>query len=57
METGIYVPPSKLTTGEYLDQWVRTYAVLHTSPRTVRSYQEELTRHIIPALGLFPLPA
>lgn len=55
VETGLYVPPSKLTTGQYLTQWVSTYAALHTSPRTVRSYQDELRRHVIPALGSIPL--
>jgi len=55
VETGLYIPPSKLTTGDYLNQWVSTYAVLHTSPRTVASYRDELARHVIPALGSIPL--
>jgi len=55
VETGRYVPPSRMTTGQYLEQWSENYAVLHTSPRTADSYQSELRRHIIPALGTVPL--
>ena len=55
VEAGLYVPPSKLTTGQYLQRWVTTYAALNTSPRTVSSYQDELRRHVIPALGTIPL--
>lgn len=55
VETGLYVPPSRMTTGQYLRQWSETYAALHTSPRTAASYQAELDRHIIPGIGQVPL--
>ncbi len=55
IDSGLYVPPTKLTVGQYLQRWAATYAALHTSPRTAESYQDELERHIIPALGDMPL--
>ncbi len=57
VEQGIYVPPSKLTVGQYLERWAETYATLHTSPRTASSYKAELRRHVVPALGSLPLTA
>jgi len=57
VDAGIYVPPSKLTVGQYLERWADTYAALHTSPRTATSYKAELRRHIIPALGGMSLSA
>jgi len=57
VEQGMYVPPSKLTVGQYLERWAETYATLHTSPRTASSYKAELRRHVIPALGNLPLTA
>lgn len=55
VEAGLYIAPSKMTTGEYLERWVSSYAAVHSSPRTAQSYQDELRRHIIPALGNIPL--
>ena len=55
VETGMYLPPSHMTTGQYLERWSENYAALHTSPRTASSYQAELRRHIIPGIGDIPL--
>ncbi|MBN1458902.1 MAG: tyrosine-type recombinase/integrase [Armatimonadetes bacterium] len=55
LEQGLYVAPSRMTTGQYLRQWAENYAALHTSPRTAASYQAELERHIIPGIGQVPL--
>jgi len=54
-ETGVYVAPSRKTTGQFLEEWAATYAVLNTSPRTAQSYAAEFRRHVIPALGKIPL--
>ena len=54
-ETGVYVAPSRITTGQFLEEWVSTYALLHTSPRTAQSYAAEFRRHVVPALGKIPL--
>ena len=55
LEMGAYVKPSRITVSEYLKQWCESYAVIHTSPRTAESYQMEVERHLIPALGGIPL--
>lgn len=51
LDQGLYVAPSKTTTGEYLMQWAETYAALRPSPRTAESYRAQLSGHIIPAIG------
>ena len=55
VDKATYVPPSKVSVGEYLQRWIEAYAVLHTSKRTAESYQDELHRHVIPALGSIEL--
>jgi len=55
LETGAYVKPQKISLGEYLQHWVRSYVVIHTSPRTVEGYQSIVNRYLIPALGAIPL--
>ena len=55
LETGNYVKPSRITLGQWLEQWCQSYVVTHTSPRTVESYQSEVRRHLTPALGAIPL--
>lgn len=57
VDSGIYVKPSKLTVGQYLERWAETYAALNTSPRTAISYKAELRRHIVPGLGAIGLGA
>ncbi len=51
LEQGTYVKPSKVTVGEWLDQWCESYAVMNTSDRTYISYRSILDKHIIPGLG------
>ncbi len=55
LEQGLYVEPSKVSTGDYLQQWAETYAALRPSPRTSESYQSQLRLHVIPAIGHIPL--
>jgi len=55
LETGGYVNPTSLTVGEWLDQWCESYAKMHTTPRTVDSYQAIIRHHLTPALGALPL--
>ena len=55
LEEGAYVKPAKLTVGEYLNQWIESYVVTNTSPRTVEGYQLIVRRHLIPNLGTIPL--
>ena len=51
IETGNYVKPHRLTVGEWLEQWIESYVVLHDSPRTVENYRSIIRRHLRPALG------
>ena len=52
LESGTYVNRSKETVGRFLDSWVDGYAVTHTSPRTLVGYKGNISRYIVPALGL-----
>ncbi|MBA7503431.1 Tyrosine recombinase XerC [subsurface metagenome] len=55
LERGAYVKPQKVSLGEYLKQWVESYAAIHTSPRTTEGYRAIVHRYIVPALGGIPL--
>ena len=55
LETGAYVKPQKISLGEYLEHWIQSYVVIHTSPRTAEGYQAIVDRYLIPALGAIPL--
>ncbi len=55
LELGSYVDPTSLTVGEWLDQWCKSYAAMHVTPRTVESYHGIMKRHLVPALGALPL--
>lgn len=55
LETGRYVKPSRITLGQWLEQWCQSYVTMHCSIRTAESYQSEVHRHLIPALGAIPL--
>jgi len=55
--TGDFVTPSKMTTGEWLTRWLDTY-VIHSSKKKVRTketYRSVVEHHLIPALGSIPL--
>lgn len=50
IEEGIYIAPSKMTVGEWLDIWLKTY-LGGIKPLTVLSYTQHVNNHIKPALG------
>jgi integrase len=52
LSTGTHVMPSKLTLGEWLDQWLDS---LRLAPSTMASYQKNVRLHIRPKLGAVPL--
>ena len=54
-DTGIDVPPGKMTVGDYLKRWLRDYAEPNTAPKTVQRYEEVVRLHLAPALGALPL--
>ena len=39
------------TVAEWLDQWITTIANRRLKPRTVESYQSQITNHLVPLLG------
>ena len=51
LEVGSYVKPSRITLGQWLEQWCQSYVVMHCSARTAESYQSEVRRHLTPILG------
>lgn len=54
LNKGIYIAPSKLTLGEWLDTWTDTY-LGNVKPRTVAAYKSDIRLHIKPALGAIKL--
>ena len=56
LEQGAYVKPVRVTLGEWLRDWISGYVTTNCSLRTAQSYQSEVKRHLIPALGAIPLP-
>ena len=51
VEAGTYVKPGKLTLGQWLEEWLKSYIAINVSKRTAVSYGEQIMQHIIPALG------
>lgn len=50
IDAGTYIPPSKLTVGEWLDIWQRDY-LGGVKPRTADSYRTTVETHLKPAFG------
>lgn len=55
IEEGTHIKPSKLTVAQYLEEWLRDYVTINTSPRTQYRYTEIVRIHLTPALGSIPL--
>lgn len=55
VQAGGGIPPTRLRLGEFLEQWLHDYAESHVSPTTLRTYQDIVRVHVIPALGHVPL--
>ena len=45
----------KSTVGEFLQRWLKDYAIPNTRPRTTERYESDIRLHIIPVLGHLPL--
>ena len=54
-EKGTYVKPTRLSLGDWLEQWLDGYVAMHTTLRTQESYRSIINRHILPSLGSIPL--
>ena len=59
VESGILTPASssRLTVGQYLEEWLRDEAALRVRPRTLDGYAGNLHRYVIPRIGKFRLSA
>ncbi len=55
LSTGMYVEPSKLTVGEFLEKWLKTSAKTTVSGKTFERYSEIVNRRLIPVIGSIPL--
>ena len=55
IERGTVVEASKMTVGEYLQQWLTTSAQHRVRPTTFESYRKLVRSYILPALGAVPL--
>jgi integrase len=51
LETGTFMEPSRLTVGQYLEQWLTDYALPKVSGRTYERYVSIVQKHLIPTLG------
>ncbi|MCL2810620.1 MAG: site-specific integrase [Clostridia bacterium] len=56
IDEGIFVQPSKMTVGQWLDIWQKEY-LGGVKPATVVSYGQQVKNHIMPALGAVKLSA
>lgn len=52
IDEGVFVPPSKETFGDYLNDWLKNSARQKWSDRTYRDYTYYIDRHVRPSLGL-----
>lgn len=48
---GTYIEPSKLTFSQAIDEWFETEVKPRLAPATIKSYSNNIERHIRPALG------
>lgn len=55
LNQGVFVEPSEMTFGEWLDKWLVNYKKGQLKPSTYESYEMLINVHIKPALGNIPL--
>ncbi|MCL2579560.1 MAG: site-specific integrase [Oscillospiraceae bacterium] len=48
---GTYIERSKLTVGQHLADWMKTYAEPSLAPNTVRGYKVNIDKHTLPHIG------
>lgn len=51
LNNGVYVEPSKLTVGQWIDIWIAEYKKNSIKPTTFVNYRARITTHIKPAIG------
>ena len=55
IDNGGFVNSSKSVLGDFLRQWLDTYAATNVRARTLEGYSAVIDRHLIPQLGRIPL--
>lgn len=55
VDRGTYLTPQKITVGQWLDEWLDTFAVTKVKPLTYQSYAATIRNHLKPAFGAVPL--
>ena len=55
IDRGTYLTPQKITVGQWLDEWLDTYAVTKVKPLTYQSYAAVIKNHLKPAFGAVSL--
>jgi integrase len=54
-DKGIVIDAGKLTLAQYVEQWLASLRHAGLEPSTIRSYADNLRKHVVPALGHRPL--
>lgn len=49
--SGAFILPRKVTVGQFLEYWLKTYCVPNLRPRTTEGYRDIVCSHLIPNLG------
>ena len=52
---GTYIEPSQRTVEDQLNQWIEVYVKPNLAPYTIRGYQTNIKKYILPQIGLVPL--
>ena len=56
-DTAGFVKPSRMTLGEFLEQWLRDYAATNVRARTLEGYRSIIEGRLIPKIGRIPVTA
>lgn len=54
-DKGIYIEPSKLSFGQYLEEWLENYGRIRLAATTYRRYEQIIKLRVIPKIGIIPL--
>jgi integrase len=55
VNSGTYIEPTKMTTGEWLDIWFMEYVLTTKRPSTSKGYDDIIKLHLKPTVGNIPL--
>lgn len=55
LEQGSFIPPDRITVGEYLTDWLENVVRPMKEPGTYAGYASTLHKHVIPEIGTIPL--